>query len=455
MKILRSSAFPWVLAALLAAALVAVMASRRPARPAQPGPAGAAHGEKAAGKAPKSATPGGRRVLYWVDPMVPGYKSDKPGKSPFMDMDLVPVYEDGSDAAGAGTKVPGYTGISLSPERQQAIGIQLGRAEVRELTQAIRTVGRVTLDETLLYQIRPKFEGYVEDLFVDYTGKSVRKGQPLLSIYSPELLATQQEYLLALRARERLGSSSNPDVARGAATLYESARQRLLLWDIRAADIERLERTGAPQKALTLYSPVDGFVLAKNAVRGGRVMPSDTLFEIGGLSRVWVLADIYESEAPLVHTGDPVRMNLSSLPGREWKGKVTFIAPMLEEATRTVKVRIEFANADGVLKPGMYADVMLERPLGRVLTVPESAVMTTGTRSLVFVAKEGGRFEPREVKAGARVNAYYEIREGLEPGDQVVTQANFLVDSESRLKAALAGIAPGSAATPAAPSHPH
>jgi RND family efflux transporter MFP subunit len=453
MKILKSPFVPWVVAAALGVALLSVMASRR-GRLVPAVPVGVAHDRRTVGTPSPVVTPG-RRILYWTDPMTPGYKSDKPGKSPFMDMDLVPVYDDGSSSPGGSGSVSGYTSIAISPERQQAIGIQIGKAEVRDLAQTIRTVGRVTLDETLLFQIRPKFEGYVEDLFVDYTGKSVRKGQPLLSIYSPELLATQQEYLLAVRARERLGASSNPDVARGAASLYESARQRLLLWDIRPADIERLERSGQPQKAVTLFSPVDGFVMTKNAVRGGRVMPSDTLFEIGGLSPVWVLADIYESEAPLVHMGDPARITLSSLPGREWKGKVTFIAPMLEEATRTVKVRIEFANADGALKPGMYADVTLERPLGRVLTVLDSAVMTTGTRSLVFVAHDGGRLEPREVKTGARVGGYFEIREGLQPGDQVVTQANFLVDSESRLKAALAGFGPTTAVTPATSEHRH
>jgi membrane fusion protein, copper/silver efflux system len=453
MKIFRSAFLPWVLALLLAAALVFVVASRRE-RAAPAGPVGASHDGHAAGTPSPAATPG-RKILYWVDPMVPGYKSDKPGKSPFMDMDLVPVYDDGSSPGGGPASVGGYASISISPERQQAIGIQLGKAEVRELAQTIRAVGRVTLDETLLFQIRSKFEGYVEDLFVDYTGKSVRKGQPLLSIYSPELLATQQEYLLAVRARQNLGTSPNLDVARGAAELYESARQKLLLWDIRPADIQRLESTGQPQKTLTLYSPVDGFVMTKNAVRGSRVMPSDTLFEIGGLSPVWVLADIYESEAPLVHTGDPARMTLSSLPGREWKGKVAFIAPMLEEATRTVKVRVAFPNPDGALKPGMFADMMLERKLGRVLTVPESAVMTTGTRSLVFVAQEGGRLEPREVKTGARVDGYFEIREGVQPGDQVVTQANFLVDSESRLKAALSSFGPASGPTPASPEHRH
>ncbi len=190
------------------------------------------------------------------------------------------------------------------------------------------------------------------DLFVDYTGKSVRKGEPLLSIYSPELLATQQEYLLAVRARERLGASPNPDVARGAADLYASARQRLLLWDIRPADIERLEKTGEPQKAVTLYSPVDGFVIAKNAVRGGRVMPSDTLFEIGGLSRVWVLADIYESEAPLVHTGDRGPDEPLVAAGTEWNGKVTFIAPVLEEATRTSRCASSSRTPTGPSSPG-------------------------------------------------------------------------------------------------------
>jgi RND family efflux transporter MFP subunit len=389
--------------------------------------------------------------------MVPGYKSDKPGKSPYMDMQLVPVYEDESTSPPEASRVPGYAAISLSPERQQAIGIQLGKAEVRDLSRTIRTVGRVALDETLLYQVRPKFEGFVEELFVDYTGKSVRKGQPLLSIYSPELLAAQQEYLLALRARRRLGDSANPQVALGAVELLQSAKQKLLLWDIQPADIERLETTGQPQKALPLYSPVDGFVMTKNAVRGGRVMPSDTLFEIGGTSRVWLLADVYEAEAAAVHTGDPAQMTLPYLPGRVWKGKVAFIAPVLDETTRTIKVRLEFPNPDAALKPGMFADVVLEEALGRVLTVPESAIMTTGTRSLVFVARDGGRFEPREVKTGARVDAWYEIREGLATGEKVVTQANFLVDSESRLKGALAGPpgASGAAGSPAAPEHHH
>jgi multidrug efflux pump subunit AcrA (membrane-fusion protein) len=379
--------------------------------------------------------------------MTPGYRSDKPGKSPFMDMDLVPVYADDDGVEGSST-------IRISQEKQQAIGVRVGKAEMRDLTKTIRTVGRVTFDETLQAQVHAKFEGYVERLDVDYTGKAVRRGQPLLSIYSPELLATQEEYLIAVRARRQLQKSTNPEVARGGVDLYESARQRLLLWDISPREIAELERTGKPRKALTLYSPVDGVVLSKNAVQGGRVMPADTLFEIAGIRRVWVLADVYESEMPFVALGQTARMSLSYLPGRTWTGKVSFIAPVLDEKTRTVKVRVQFENADGSLKPEMYADIVLERPLGRVVTVPDGAVLSTGTRSLVFVAKGDGRFEPRAVIPGARVDGVSEIREGIRAGEEVVTQANFLIDSESRLKAALTGMAAPDK-TPAASPHQH
>ena len=294
--------------------------------------------------------------------MKPGYKSDKPGKSPFMDMELVPVYDDAAGATPSG--VEGYSTISVPQGRQQAIGVQLGKAEIRELTKTIRTVGRVTFDETLHAQIHAKFEGYVERLYVDYTGKPVRKGQPLLSIYSPELLATQQEYLIALRAREQFRTSANADISRGGVDLYESARQRLLLWDISPGQLRELEKSGKPQKALTLYSPVDGYVMTKNAVLGARVMPADTLFEIAGFRRVWVFADVYESEAAFRRR----RADGSDEPllpsGPHLGGKVSFIAPVLDEKTRTVKVRIEFEN------PGRHPEARdvrgrVSRPTGR------------------------------------------------------------------------------------------
>ena len=455
MKFFSRSTLPWLLTALLAVAFVVLAFSRKES----------SKGATAVGATPPAAaplTPPARKILYWVDPMVAGYKSDKPGKSPFMDMDLVPVYEDGSSGETKEHAASGYVPVTVSTDRQQAIGVRLGKAEVRDLTQTIRTVGRVTFDETLNHQIHAKFEGYVERLYVDFIGKAVRKGQPLLSIYSPELLATEQEYLLAFRARRQFQGSSNPDLARGGVDLLDSARQRLLLWDISPGQIAELERTGKPEKALTLYSPVDGYVMSKNAVQGARVMPADTLFEIAGSRDVWVQADIYESEAPFVALGQTARMSLSNFPGRVWTGKVAFIAPVLDEKTRTVKVRIEFQNPDGALKPEMYADVTLEKPLGRVLTVPDSAVLSTGTRAIVFVAKGEGRFVPREVKTGAKVDGYYEIREGIAAGDDVVTQANFLIDSESRLKAALAGMSapaaggsPTAKETPQAPAHVH
>jgi len=432
MKPFSRSTLPWILAAVFAAAFAVLAFSRR---------------ESVSAAAPHASrlTPRERKPLYWVDPMVPGYKSDKPGKSPFMDMELVPVYEEtatGASGASAPQAVGGYSTIQVPSDRQQAIGVRLGKAETRELTKTIRAVGRVTFDETLHRQVHAKFEGYVERLFVDYTGKAVRRGQPLLSIYSPELLATQQEYLLALRARRQFQSSTNPDVARGGVDLYDSARQRLLLWDISPGQIAELERTGKPEKALTLYSPVDGFVMTKNAVQGGRVMPADTLFDIAGLQRVWVEADVYESDAPFVAVGQTARVSLASLPGRAWTGRVAFIAPVFDEKTRTVRVRIELPNPDGTLKPEMFADAVLERPLGRVVTVPEGAVLWPGTRTLVFVAKGDGRFEPRTVEAGAKVDGQWEIRKGIRPGEEVVTQANFLIDSESRLKAALSAMAP-------------
>jgi Cu(I)/Ag(I) efflux system membrane fusion protein len=438
MKRSLGSILPWALAGLFAAGfLILLLSGRRGAPPtASPGPT-----------TPASAAKSERKVLYWVDPMHPQYTSDRPGKAPDCGMDLVPVYADGGPEASA--PVEGYAAITLPPGRQQAIGAATGPVERRELVQTIRAVGRVAVDERRLHRVHAKFEGYVEKLFVDFTGREVRRGEPLLSIYSPDLFATQQEYLLAYRARRDLAASPNREVARGASELYESARQRLLLWDIPRSEIARLERTGQPRKALTLVSPAGGIVVAKNAVQGGRVLPSEPLFEIADLSRVWVLADVYESEIPSVRTGQTARMTLSYLLGRTWTGKVTFISPVVNPDSRTVSVRLEFDNPDRTLKPEMFAEVVLERSLGSVVAVPEGAVMSTGTRSLVFVDKGEGRFEPREVEPGAKVDRWWEIHEGLTPGERVVTQANFLIDSESRLKAAFGGLAPS------APGHQH
>jgi membrane fusion protein, copper/silver efflux system len=399
---------PWVLTILLAIALVVVVVAR-PAPVAAPQPQ--------------------KKALYWVDPMHPQYRSDKPGKAPDCGMELVPVYEEGS--APAASNVAGYANVKLPTQRQQLIGVQTGMTEMRSLGRSVRTVGRVAVDETRLYKINTKFDGYIEKLYVNVTGQQIRKGQPLFSVYSPDLLSTQQEYLLAMRA------------AKQAPSLLAAARQRLLLWDITPAEIRELERTGAARKSVTIYSPTNGFVLNKIAVAGARVTAGEPLFEIANLDRVWIQADVYESELQFIRMGAPATTTLSYLPGRTWTGRVTFIAPTVDPMTRTVKVRSEFDNADGALKPDMFGDVVIQQPARQVVVVPDSAVLQTGTRSVVFVVKADGTFEPREVSVGTKTEQVYEVRSGLAAGEKVVTQANFLVDSESRLKAALAGMGHG------------
>jgi Cu(I)/Ag(I) efflux system membrane fusion protein len=369
-----------------------------------------------------------KKILYWVDPMHPAYKSDKPGIAPDCGMQLVPVYADAA-APGAST-VNGYANVKLTSDRQQLIGVQTGMTEMRSLGRSVRTVGRVAVDETRLYKISTKFDGYIEKLYVNVTGQQIRKGQPLFSVYSPDLLATQQEYLLALRA------------AKQAPSLLAAARQRLLLWDITPGEIRQLERTGAARKSVTIYSPTNGYVLNKLAVEGARVTPGEPLFEIANLDHVWVQADVYESELQFVRLGAPATTTLSYIPGRTWAGRVTFIAPTVDPVTRTVKVRSEFDNADGALKPDMFGDVVIQQPARVVVVVPESAVLQTGTRSVVFLVKADGTFEPREVSVGTKSEQFYEVRSGLAAGEKVVTQANFLIDSESRLKAALAEMKP-------------
>lgn len=375
--------------------------------------------------------PGGeKKVLYWVDPMHPAYKSDKPGKAPDCGMELVPVYDDGSGPATS--NVSGYANVKLTSDRQQLIGVQTGTTEMRSLGRSVRTVGRVAVDETRLYKITTKFDGYIEKLYVNVTGQQIRKGQPLFSVYSPDLLATQQEYLLALRA------------AKQSPSLLAAARQRLLLWDVTNAEIRQLERSGVARKSVTIYSPASGFVLNKIAIAGARVTAGEPLFEIANLDHVWIQADVYESELPFIRVGATATTTLSYLPGRTWKGSVTFIAPIVDPMTRTVKVRSEFDNADGALKPDMFGDVVIQQPARQVVVVPDSAVLQTGTRSVVFVVKGNGTFEPREVSVGTKTDQVYEVRSGLAAGEKVVTQANFLIDSESRLKAALAQMnAPG------------
>lgn len=331
--------------------------------------------------------------------------------------------------------------VFVSPERQQISGVRFGRAEYRNLERVIRTVGRMDFDEKRISTVNPKIGGWIDELYVDYTGKMVRKGQPLLSIYSPELVSAQEEVLLGLKAKKILSASPISDVAEGGDRLLQGARRRLLLWDITPKQLETLEQTGEIKKHMVLYSPVDGFVMEKMVFKGMSIMPGAALFKIGDLSTIWVIADIYEYELPFIKIGDKAQITLAYFPGETFEGTVTYIYPSLDPKTRTAKVRFDLPNPEFKLKPEMWANVELKIPLGRKLVVPEDAVMDSGTMQMVFVDRGQGHFESRHIEVGSRVQGYYEVLSGLREGEKVVTSANFLIDSESRLSGAMGGMA--------------
>jgi Cu(I)/Ag(I) efflux system membrane fusion protein len=312
---------------------------------------------------------------------------------------------------------------------------------MRPLEKVIRTVGKVDYDEKRIVTISPKIGGWIEDLYVDFTGRFVRQGEPLLTLYSPELVSTQEEYLIALRAKKSLTKSPFPEVAGSGESLAESAKRRLKLWDISDDQIKALEESGQVKKTLTLHSPFSGFVLEKAAYKGMNVMPGVALFKLADLSVVWLYADIYEYELPFIRLGQEATIQISYIPGETFKGKAIYIYPSLNPETRTAKVRFEIPNSHERLKPEMYANVEIKVHLGQKLTVPEGAIIDTGLRQLAIVDKGSGYFEPREVKVGSKVGGYYEVIKGLKAGERVVTSANFLIDSESKLKEAVGGMA--------------
>ncbi len=331
--------------------------------------------------------------------------------------------------------------VQISPQRQQLIGVKIGTVDMRPLEKVIRTVGRVDYDEKRIVTVSLKIGGWIEDLYVDFTGRYVKKGDPLLTIYSPELVSTQEEYLLALRAKKSLTKSPFPEVADSGETLAESAKRRLKLWDISDEEIKNLEETGKAKKTLTLYAPFTGFVLEKSAFKGMNVMPGTSLYKLADLSVVWLYADIYEYELPFIRLGQQASIRLTYLPGEAFTGKAVYIYPALNPETRTAKVRFEFQNPQEKLKPEMYANVEIKVHLGKKLAVPEGAIIDTGVRQVAIIDKGNGYFEPREVKVGSKVEGYYEVIKGLKAGERVVTSASFLVDSESNLKEALGGMA--------------
>jgi Cu(I)/Ag(I) efflux system membrane fusion protein len=328
--------------------------------------------------------------------------------------------------------------VEIPLDKQQLIGLKTAVVAFKPLHRTIRTVGRIEYNEQKFATVNAKFEGWIEKLHVDYTGKYVKKGEPLAEIYSPELLATQQEFLNLLKWSRPGTDAKEQSVGRllekDTAMTIESARQRLRLWDISDEQIKSIEETGKTVRTLTIYSPVDGYVVQKMALQGMRFMAGEKLFDIADLSTVWVISDIYEYEISFVKPGQKARISLSYFPGKEFISSVEYVYPNLAVDTRTAKVRFVIPNPGGLLKPQMFTNVEITVDLGKRLAIPEDAIIDTGTRQIVYVDKGEGNFEPREVTVGLRADGMVEVIKGLKPKEKVATAANFLIDSEARLK---------------------
>lgn len=370
------------------------------------------------------------KILYYRHPMGAADTSLIPKKDE-MGMDYLPVYE--SERA-----TPGQ--IQISPEKVQKLGVKTATVTERKLTHSIRALGSIQVDERRVHAVTPKFEGWIQHLYVNATGQNVKRGQPLLDIYSPELVTAQQEYLIARQGQQALKMGSIQALAT-AKNLAENALQRLHYWDIAPAQLQRLQNLEKPVDTLSLLSPVTGVVLDKPAQEGMRFMPGELLFRIADLSTVWLLADVFERDIAGVRLGQVVQVHINAYPERRFSGKVGFIYPTLATETRTVKVRVELPNTEGLLKPGLYGDLTLaaldDKPAR--LAVLDSAVIDSGTRQVVLLKRGEGQFEPRPVKLGLLADGYYAVLEGLTTGDEVVVHANFLIDAESNLKSALDG----------------
>jgi Cu(I)/Ag(I) efflux system membrane fusion protein len=369
-------------------------------------------------------------------PMHPQVIQDHPGTCPICGMKLVPVGPEGARAAASdASPVPGLATVRIDPAQQQLIGLRLADVEAGPVGGQWRTIGRVAPDETRVRRVNVKVGGYVERLFADFVGKPVRRGQPLLSLYSPELLSAQKEYLVALKMHQTLGHDPHPDAAGD--ELLQATRRRLLLWDVPEATLAEIERTGEPSKSLTLLSPISGVVTTKSVVEGAVLNAGDTPFEITDLSQVWVLADIYENELSRARVGLRAQLTLQAVRDEVFTGVVSFIDPVLDPKTRTARVRMTFPNPKGALRPELFGDVVFSEEAREGLRIPTDAVVRSGARTLVYVSLGDGKFEPREVDLGSSADDRVEVRRGLKVGDKVVARANFLVDSEARIKGTL------------------
>jgi Cu(I)/Ag(I) efflux system membrane fusion protein len=383
------------------------------AGPASPAEAGAHTHETSEGE-----------VAYYTCPMHPSVRRAEPGSCPICGMTLTPV-----------TSREVASGVILVDEaRRQQIGVRTAAVGVRPMTVTVRAVGTVTWDETRLSEVTLKVRGWIGELYVDETGQPVRRGQPLLTLYSPELLAAQEELLAAVASQREARLTGAPDRAD---YLVDAARRRLALWDLSERQIAEVEAGGRPIQYLTVYAPASGFVVEKNVVQGGAVEPGAVLYRLAGLDTVWVDAEVYESELGLVEVGQRAEVSFPHLPGETVAGRVDYVYPYLDAASRTGRVRVELPNPGLALKPDMYVNVVLRSARGERLTVPEEAVIYAGDRRLVFVDLGEGRLEPRRIEVGVRAGDDYEVLSGLAPGEIVVTSGNFLIAAESRLKSAI------------------
>jgi multidrug efflux pump subunit AcrA (membrane-fusion protein) len=375
--------------------------------------------------------PSGAQPLYWKAPMDPSYVRDAPGKSP-MGMDLVPECPSDRGAPAAGV-------VQIDAATVQNIGVRTVLVERRDLSRSVRAVGRVAYDERRVSHVHTKVQGWVEELLVDYVGQEVKKGQPLLEIYSPALVATQEELLLAARYRDSTGESPFEEVRGGGESLFTATKRRLELWDVPERDVERLLETGEVKRTLTLYAPGSGVVTRLGVRSGMEVKPNDNLYTIADLSSIWVVANVYEYELPWIALGQEGVVELSYLPGLELSGRVTYIAPFLAPETRTVEVRLDLPNPDGMLKPEMFGNMVIAgSPKQNVIAIPQQAVIRSGRRTLAIVALGEGRFEPRDLTLGLDSgDGWLEVVEGLVEGEEIVVSSQFLIDSESNLQEAI------------------
>jgi RND family efflux transporter MFP subunit len=393
----------------------------------------------------KGTAKSARTILYWYDPMHPAYHSDKPGIAPDCGMDLVPMYSDGASGTAGGLAGT----INVPAGKQQTMGVETGFAEMSQGVKTLRAAGRVAVDETRVLRVQSRTEGWIEKVNVDYTGKAVKQGETLLTFYSPEIVASEEEYLLALRASETMKHASMQSMQQSGDSLAVAARTRLVQhWRLDAASLAELERTKKPFRTIPIAAPATGFVLTRNAYANMRVTPEMDLYTLADLRHVWILADVSESDAAQVRMGAMASVERSDAPGSKFMARVTNILPQIDPQTRTLKVRLEAGNPGLTLRPDLFVDVEFQIAMPARLTVPEDALIDTGNSQIVYIDRGGGTFEPRRVQAGERYDGKIEILSGLERGERIALSGAFLLDSESRMKGVTAS---GQVAKPQTP----